>query len=30
MQRYREVHARSISDRDGYWREKTKLVATEG
>ena len=26
MQRYREVHARSISDRDGYWREKAKLV----
>ena len=26
MQRYGEVHARSIADRDGYWREKAKLV----
>ena len=26
MQRYRETHARSIGDRDGYWREQATLV----
>ena len=26
MQRYRETHARSIADREGYWRERSKLV----
>ena len=26
MQRYRETHARSIADREGYWRERAQLV----
>jgi propionyl-CoA synthetase len=26
MQRYREVHRRSLEDREGYWSEQAKLV----
>ena len=26
MERYREAHRRSIEDRDGYWRDKARLV----
>ena len=30
MQRYREAHRRSIEDREGYWRDKAKLVDWHG